>query len=191
MTANAKRSVDPLTREEIKEILESAIVNSRDYLILRLLARTGIRIGELYGVYNKEHGEWIHGLQKKDIDFRNKSLWVYVVKRKKTTKRQVEVDNVIINMLREYTKTMTPEDYVFRKTISYNTITQLPRKYARHAGIEKKVSCRSFRHFFITNLWEEGKDIQYIQYLAGHRDIGTTLLYTRPQNNHLSQNRVI
>ncbi len=43
-----KRAPDPITEAELNKILDAAIVNERDYLILRLLARTGIRIGELY-----------------------------------------------------------------------------------------------------------------------------------------------
>ncbi|MCD6203816.1 MAG: site-specific integrase, partial [Methanophagales archaeon] len=116
-----KRAPDPLTEEELNRILDAAIVNERDYLILRLLARTGIRIGELYGVYKKEEGGWKYGIQKKDIDFKNKRLWVYSLKQRKYVRREVLVDDATIALLKRYTERMKPEDYVFR-SISYRQI---------------------------------------------------------------------
>jgi len=170
-----KRAPDPITENELNKILDAAIVNERDYLILRLLARTGIRIGELYGVCKQ--GERKYGIQKKDIDFQNKRLWVYSLKQKKYVRREVLVDDATIVLLKRYTAEMESEDYVFR-SISYRQIQRLPKKYARAVGIEKNVSCHSFRHFFITNSWRKGIDIARLQYLAGHADLKTTMIYT-------------
>ncbi|MFZ2071421.1 MAG: tyrosine-type recombinase/integrase [Halobacteriota archaeon] len=170
-----KRAPDPITEDELNKILDAAIVNERDYLILRLLARTGIRIGELYGV-NKE-GERRYGIQKKDIDFRNKRLWVYSLKQRKYVRREVLADDATTVLLQRYTEKMKPEDYVFR-SISYRQIQRLPKKYAHSVGIEKNVSCHTFRHFFITNSWRKGIDIARLQYLAGHADLKTTMIYT-------------
>lgn len=172
-----KRTPDPITEEELSKILDAAIINDRDYLILRLLARTGIRIGELYGVYKEAQGGWIYGIQKKDIDFRNKRLWVYSLKQRKYVRREVLADDATMVLLKRHTEKMSPEDYVFRG-ISYRQIQRLPKKYAMHAGIEKNVSCHSLRHFFITNSWRKGIDIARLQYLAGHADLRTTMIYT-------------
>lgn len=170
-----KRAPDPITEEELNKILDAAIINDRDYIILRLLARTGIRIGELYGV--QKDGEWKYGIKKKDIDFRNKRLWVYSLKQKRYVRREVLVDDATIVLLRRYTEKMKTEDYVFRN-ISYRQIQRLPKKYARLADINKNVSCHSLRHFFITNSWRKGMDIAKLQYIAGHADLKTTMIYT-------------
>lgn len=172
-----KRAPDPITEEELNKILDVAIVNDRDYLILRLLARTGIRIGELYGVYKRERREWIYGIQKKDIDFRNKRLWVYSLKQKKYVRREVLVDDATIVLLKRHAEKIEPEDYVFR-SISYRQIQRLPKKYAKLAAVDKNVSCHSLRHFFITHSWRKGIDIARLQYLAGHADLKTTMIYT-------------
>jgi len=172
-----KRAPDPITEEELNKILDAAIISERDYLILRLLARTGIRIGELYGVYKREREGWVYGIQKKDIDFHNKRLWVYSLKQKKYVRREVLVDDATIVLLRRHTEKMEPDDYVFRN-ISYRQIQRLPRKYAQLAGIYKNVSCHSLRHFFITHSWRKGIDIARLQYLAGHADLKTTMIYT-------------
>ncbi|MGB7532597.1 MAG: tyrosine-type recombinase/integrase [Halobacteriota archaeon] len=172
-----KRAPDPITEEELNKILDAAIIRDRDYLLLRLLARTGIRIGELYGVYKREQGRWIYGIQKKDIDFGSKRLWVYSLKQRKYVRREVLVDDGTTVLLKKYTEKMNPEDYVFR-SISYRQIQRLPRKYAQFAGVEKNVSCHSLRHFFITNSWRKGIDIARLQHLAGHTDLKTTMIYT-------------
>ena len=87
------------------------------------------------------------------------------------------MDDATIGLLRRYTAQMTPEDHVFRN-VSYRQIQRLPKKYAQQVGIEKNVSCHSFRHFFITNSWRKGIDIARLQHLAGHADLKTTMIYT-------------
>jgi integrase/recombinase XerD len=170
-----KRSPDPLTENEINRILNEAVQNERDYLILRLLAYTGIRIGEMYGV--KRDGRFEYGIKKNDIDFGKKRIWVYSLKQRKYQRREVLVDDTTMALLKKYTEKMKPEDYVFR-SISYRQIQRLPSKYAIMGNISKNVSCHSLRHFFITNSWRKGMDIARLSKLAGHADLKTTMIYT-------------
>ncbi len=50
------------------------------------------------------------------------------------------------------------------------------------AGIEKPVSCHTFRHCFATHLIEAGYDIRTVQELLGHKDVATTQIYTHVLN---------
>jgi site-specific recombinase XerD len=51
------------------------------------------------------------------------------------------------------------------------------RKAAQRAGIDKRVSCHTFRHSFATHLVESGYDIRTVQELLGHKDVKTTMIY--------------
>ena len=50
------------------------------------------------------------------------------------------------------------------------------------AGLTKRVTCRTFRHTFATQLLQAGYDIRTVQELLGHTDVRTTMIYTHVLN---------
>jgi site-specific recombinase XerD len=65
-----------------------------------------------------------------------------------------------------------------RHHLSTHTLQTAVRKAARLSGLQKRVTCHTFRHSFATHLLEAGYDIRTVQDLLGHKDVKTTMIYT-------------
>jgi site-specific recombinase XerD len=50
------------------------------------------------------------------------------------------------------------------------------------AGLNKRVSCHTFRHSFATHLLQNGYDIRTVQKLLGHKNVKTTMIDTHVLN---------
>jgi integrase/recombinase XerD len=159
------RTIHHLTEEEAIRIVEAARENPRDYLILRIFAKTGMRQGECFRIVET------------DCDLDNKII--YIPKAKRDEKREVPVDDKTALLLKEWFRDHELDKKGNIWGLSERTMRRLPGRYAKKAGVEKVVSCHSFRRFFATQLIRQNMSEFRVQRLLGHKSVNTTLIYSK------------
>lgn len=66
-------------------------------------------------------------------------------------------------------------------------VNKMVRRCARKAGIQKRISCHTFRHSVASHLLKARVDIRHIQALLGHASLSTTQIYTRVEISDLKE----
>jgi integrase/recombinase XerC len=64
------------------------------------------------------------------------------------------------------------------RRLTERMVQKILSKYARLAGINKRVYPHLLRHTFATHLLNGGADLRVVQELLGHANLATTQIYT-------------
>ena len=166
-----KQLVDVLSREEI-QAMEDAAQTERDKLIVRTLADTGVRVGELVAL----------GPSDVQVQGRNQYL---KVQGKGSRERLVPLPPALYRRLRRYADRSrsadTHSDRLFlalrrspRGTFDALTtsgVTQLLRVLAPAAGIKKRVHPHPLRHSFATWALTRGMNPLTLAQILGHSSL--------------------
>jgi len=163
-----------LTEDETSKLLDSIeskdFAGLRDRTILELIYSAGIRVSELTG------------LNIDGVDLMNEEIKVFG---KGSKERIVPIGGAALNLLKDYMRQLKAFDAGKILFINHNkgrltsrSVEMMIIKYARRAGIEKKVTPHTLRHSFATHLLDRGADLRSVQELLGHSNLSTTQIYT-------------
>lgn len=166
-----KYNVYYLQMEDMNQIIAAA-KNIRDSVVLKILARTGMRRFELCN------------LRVQDIDFEKKRI--FIPKAKGDKPRSVPIDQDTLQSIKFYIKSrqygkLIQSNKKDRDGIDESRINAIVRNTAEKAGIKhpdptkKHMNPHIFRHSLIRHLIKKGVPPNYVQQIAGHSDIKITL----------------
>ena len=169
---NVKNITDYLEREQVDAILEAAhIANHRDYLIIRVLWRTGVRVNELVNI------------RPGDIEWNNQVI--NVTKAKRGKQRRVLLDKDTLKMLSDYVLALnTPEDQPIFGLTS-RQIQYIVKKYGNMIGVN--VHPHMLRHSFAIHLVRSGVDLRRLQLLLGHSNLNMTQIYLQFKDDDIRE----
>lgn len=196
-----ERAVEVLSKDELDRIFDtidaSTPSGARDLAILETLYSTGLRVSELASL-NRSQVD----LSRREFMIRGKGKKPRIVflsqKAADTIKRYLDkrddnFDPFLIRIRRpaksanQTTATTQPADILSSPRLSTVSIENIVSKYARQAGIIKKVTPHTLRHTYATQLLINGADIRSVQELLGHASITTTQIYTHVTNKALRE----
>ena len=155
-----------LNKNEIKLLLDSINIE-RDKILIGLMLRTGMRLHEV--------------LKVKWNDFKNiNNKWILNINGKGNKIRYIEVNNEMINDLKEYRKWKAELGIDNKKIfeMSNSNVNKLLKKYCEKSGI-KFINPHDTRRTVCTHLLRDGVNPISVQQMMGHSKLDTTLGYMR------------
>jgi site-specific recombinase XerD len=181
--ASVKRpQVTFLEQEEVMRLLEaidtSTPIGMRDRAILELLFSGGLRVSELVSL-NRDH----INLERREFSIRGKGQkdrlifisdeaadWLdrFLHSRKDNFKP----------LFIHYSGSKDELDDGAYTRLTARSVQRMVGRYARLAGITKRVTPHTLRHSFATDLLHNGADLRSVQSLLGHANVSTTQIYT-------------
>ena len=123
---------------------------------------------------------WLpYALVEKYPAARQELKWQFVFPAKKLSRdpRPRELETGMVGQ-----EGLSPDLNQWRRHVNDGSIQKTVKNAVRRSGINKKISCHTFRRTFATHLLESGSDIRTIQELLGHGDLKTTMIYTHVAN---------
>ncbi|MBR3252788.1 tyrosine-type recombinase/integrase [Candidatus Saccharibacteria bacterium] len=187
-----RKQVTFLHYDEVEDMLEQIDLSTesglRDRAIIELLYSGGLRVSELVN------------LNRDSINLVKRE---FVVRGKGSKDRPIFISETCADRVAEYLDARTdslPALFLNNsknlqavdtsgnyRRITARSVERIVEKYARLAGITKKVTPHTLRHSFATDLLMNGADIRAVQSMLGHADISTTQIYTHVTDAHLKE----
>jgi len=176
-----KREIKALTPSDVKAMAEEA-TNTRDRLLPIFMFETGARIGEIQGREVKDYE--CEGIKIKDVELKQKYADVEVETLKNKNKgsktlQLVRSVGLLQDWLEDHPRKDDPEAHLFvslgrvhtGRKLEQKRISDVLKKLAEKAGVEKPIRNHVFRHSSATYKGTElGWNAQRLMYWHGSSD---------------------
>jgi integrase/recombinase XerD len=176
-----------LTEDEVDALLAAPNVadplGHRDRAMLEVLYATGVRVSELIN------------LKMSQI---NLNQGVLRIVGKGDRERLIPLGDEAQDWIREFIDGPRIEILLERQTeflfptrrgdrMTRQAFWHIIKRYAKKAGVAKKLSPHTVRHAFATHLLNHGADLRVVQLLLGHSDVSTTQIYTHVARERMKE----
>ena len=176
-----------LTEAEVDALLSAPNVpeplGHRDRAMLEVLYATGVRVSELINL---------------KINQINLNQGVLRIVGKGDRERLIPLGDEAQDWVREFIDGPRVEillerqtDYLFPTRrgdrMTRQAFWHIIKRYAKKAGVAKKLSPHTVRHAFATHLLNNGADLRVVQLLLGHSDVSTTQIYTHVARERMKE----
>lgn len=174
-----------LSIEEIKKVL-SVCKDIREELMLKIMINCGLRCNEVVNI------------QLEDFYDDKGVIMMRVLGKARGGLKQdsIKIDNRLFALIQEYVKQYNIQDYLFVSTSNHNTNGKLTTKTIRYivknlferAGLDMEMlTAHSTRHTTCELLLEKGMPIQEVSEFMRHKNINTTIIYSKELEQRNSQ----
>ena len=191
---------DPMTGEIYRELMQATegptYINLRTRMALCILAVTGIRINELLPLKVSQletlfKENWIAIDRSKRGPSNHKA---FLTKEGKKIIQDRQKDFQLIFLIKE------PDSYLFTAEANHSKqldrvaitrdVNKVMREVSNRLPTKPNITSHSFRIGFITKLWKDSKDIEFVKQTIGHRKLDTTSAYVNQLSDQERQKRI-
>lgn len=164
--------VQALSARELGRLLAAAEGDVRNTAILNLLARAGLRVGEV-----------VH-LRLEDVEISGRSGWLTVRGGKGNKTRLVPLNTEVRQALKAWLeeRPQVIGEWLFLSRtgnpLNARDVQRMVAEYARIAGV--KATPHTLRHTFATRAIQKGMDVATLAAILGHSRLETTGRYLHP-----------
>jgi len=165
-----RRLPKTVTAEDMQKLLKEpnrkAPTGLRNYCMMLLMYRAGLRVSEVTGIQCNQV-DWKQG-QARVIGNGDKE-------------RLIPLEPWVIDALGVWKKVKPKSKHLFCTLeggqLNRRYINAMLERYSKRAGIEH-VNPHALRHTYATELLGDGFNIREVQQVLGHADLSTTMIYT-------------
>ncbi|MGK0379861.1 MAG: integrase [Patiriisocius sp.] len=191
---------DPMTAEIYTQLMRAAegptYIKLRTRIALCILAVTGIRINELLPLKVSQletlvKENWIAIDRSKRGPSNHKA---FLTKEGKKIIQDRQKDFQLIFLIKE------PDSYLFTAEANHSKqldrvaitrdVNKVMREVSNRLPTKPNITSHSFRIGFITKLWKDSKDIEFVKQTIGHRKLDTTSAYVNQLSDQERQKRI-